>query len=43
MFLTPDERADIAKRWTEENRDAMLAYNEFVAKNGLPLEKYRLS
>ena len=29
-------------RWLEENRPALDAYNEWVAKNGLPLAKYRM-
>jgi antitoxin CcdA len=31
-----------AERWLEENRAALDAYNEYVEKNGLPLEKLRL-
>ena len=41
MFLTPDERAGIAKRWIEENREAIIAYNERLEKHGLPLERFR--
>ena len=29
------------RRWTEENRDAMNAWNEHVAEHGLPLAAYR--
>lgn len=29
-------------RWLEENREALDAYNRYVEKNGLPLEKLRL-
>lgn len=29
------------ERWKEENRDAMDAYNERIAREGLPLAKYR--
>jgi antitoxin CcdA len=29
------------ERWNEENRDAIEAYNARVAREGLPLEKYR--
>ena len=28
-------------KWNEDNQEAMLAYNERVAKYGLPLAKYR--
>jgi antitoxin CcdA len=31
-----------AERWLEENRAALRSYNEFVNKNGLPLDKFRL-
>ena len=31
-----------AERWLVENRAALDAYNEYVEKNGLPLEKLRL-
>ncbi len=31
-----------ARRWLEENRAALQASNEWVEKNGLPLEKFRL-
>jgi antitoxin CcdA len=31
-----------AKRWLEENKAALDAYNDYVAKHGLPLTKYRL-
>lgn len=34
-------RKEKAARWLEENRAAMDGYNAWVAKNGLPLEKYR--
>ena len=30
-----------AERWLEENREALESSNEWVRKNGLPLEKYR--
>lgn len=29
------------RRWQEENRDAAEAWNAWVEKNGLPLERYR--
>ncbi|HET9811258.1 MAG TPA: type II toxin-antitoxin system CcdA family antitoxin [Sphingomicrobium sp.] len=31
-----------AKRWLEENREALESSNAWVEKNGLPLAKYRL-
>jgi post-segregation antitoxin (ccd killing protein) len=30
-----------AEKWLIENHSAILAYNEWVTKNGLPLEQYR--
>ena len=30
-----------AERWLEENRAALKGYNDWIEKNGLPLEKYR--
>ncbi len=29
------------QRWLEENREAMDAWNEYVAEHGLPLDAYR--
>lgn len=29
------------ERWNEENKDAIAAYNARIAKEGLPLAKYR--
>jgi antitoxin CcdA len=29
------------QRWLEENRDAMVAWNDHVAEHGLPLAAYR--
>jgi antitoxin CcdA len=31
-----------AERWIEDNAAALDSYNEYVEKNGLPLEKSRL-
>lgn len=28
-------------QWLEENRTALLAYNDWIDQNGLPLEEYR--
>ena len=30
-----------AKRWAEENAEVVRSWNDYVAKNGLPLRKYR--
>ena len=30
------------ERWPGENSDALNSYNEYIEKNGLPLEKWRL-
>ena len=30
------------RRWLEENAEAIKSYNEWVAKNGNPLVKYRM-
>lgn len=38
------ERGEISaegKKWLEENAEAMSAWNEWVEKNGLPLEHLR--
>ena len=34
-------RAEKNKRWLAENREALESFNEWVAENGLPLDKYR--
>lgn len=34
--------AERTRRWKEENAEAIRGWNEWVRKNGLPLEKYRL-
>ena len=39
--VTDAVRAARAAAWKQENRAALEAYNEWVAKNGLPLERYR--
>jgi len=38
--LSKEERA---KRWLEENGEAIEGRNRYVAERGLPLEEYRLS
>lgn len=30
------------RKWLEENAEAIKSINEWVEKNGLPLEKYRM-
>ena len=35
-------KAELERRWKEENRPAFEYWNRWVEKNGLPLEKYRL-
>ena len=35
-------KAERKRRWLEENAEAIKAHNEYVAKHGLPLEKYRM-
>ena len=35
-------RAEQRRRWAVENADFIKAYNEFVEKNGLPLEEHRM-
>lgn len=32
----------LKERWRAENRHAMEAWNDWIDKNGLPLEKYRM-
>jgi len=34
--------AEKARRWKEENAEAIRSSNEYVDKHGLPLEKYRM-
>lgn len=35
-------RAEKARRWLEENREAIEAHNRWVEKNELPLARYRM-
>lgn len=39
--LTAEIKTAGQQQWIEENRDAIRDWNEWVARNGLPLEKYR--
>lgn len=34
--------AEKARKWKEENAEAIRSSNEYVEKHGLPLEKYRM-
>jgi len=34
-------KAERERRWLEENAEPIRVYNEYVEKNGLPLEEYR--
>ncbi|GGG10209.1 MULTISPECIES: type II toxin-antitoxin system CcdA family antitoxin [Rhizobium] len=34
-------KAERERRWLEENAEAIRVYNEYIEKNGLPLEEYR--
>lgn len=34
-------RAEKGRRWLEENREALLCYNEWMEENGLLLDEYR--
>ncbi|HVL21558.1 MAG TPA: type II toxin-antitoxin system CcdA family antitoxin [Amaricoccus sp.] len=35
-------RIEAARRWQEENREALLSSNAYVEAHGLPLAKYRM-
>ena len=44
FWQPPEKRGFIlqeGRRWLEENAEAIKSINEWVATNGLPLEKYR--
>ncbi|HEX5257863.1 MAG TPA: type II toxin-antitoxin system CcdA family antitoxin [Sphingomicrobium sp.] len=34
-------KAEKERRWIEENAEGIRSYNEWVAKNGVPLARYR--
>lgn len=40
--LDAEVRRAKGEAWQRENADAMKAWGEWVEKNGLPLEKYRM-
>ena len=35
-------KAESARRWQEENREAIASRNQWIEENGLPLARYRL-
>lgn len=35
-------RKALAEKWLEDNAEAIKSVNDWVDKNGLPLEKYRM-
>ena len=39
--LARELKAERERRWLEENREAIAAYNEWVDNNELPLARYR--
>lgn len=39
--LTDEQRAEMKRKFQEENADAFAYWNEYVERNGLPLAKYR--
>jgi hypothetical protein len=44
FWQSPDQRdrlSEEGRKWIEENAESIKARNEWVAKNGLPLAKYR--
>ncbi|MGA1833687.1 type II toxin-antitoxin system CcdA family antitoxin [Rhizobium wenxiniae] len=34
-------KAERERRWLDENAEAIRVYNEYIEKNGLPLDEYR--
>lgn len=34
-------KAEKARRWKEDNAEAIAAYNKWIAENGVPLARYR--
>ena len=40
-WLSEEVKRRYWERWSEDNREAIVEYNLRVAKEGLPLEKYR--
>lgn len=40
-FLAAEVQRRYWERWNENNRDAIDAYNERIAREGLPLARYR--
>jgi hypothetical protein len=46
-FRRPSEQrkgvSEQSRKWLEENAEAIKEWNDWVEKNGFPLEKYRMS
>lgn len=40
-WLSEEVKRRYWEKWRDDNREAMLAYNERIAREGLPLAKYR--
>ena len=40
--LTAQVKAAREKKWLEENRGAIDAFNRYIEEHGLPLEEYRM-
>ncbi len=40
-FLAEEVKRRYWERWNEDNKEAIAAYNARIAKEGLPLAKYR--
>lgn len=40
--LAKQVSAERTRRWQEENREAIQAYNAWIDQNGVPLEEYRM-
>lgn len=40
-LLAEEVRRRYWERWNDENKDAIAAYNERIAREGLPLARYR--
>lgn len=34
-------KAECARRWKEDNAEAVAAYNKWIEENGVPLARYR--
>ena len=43
LLLAAEVKRRYWERWNEDNKDAIDAYNERIAREGLPLARYRSS